>query len=329
MRHRGTNRRTFVAASVAMLGIAAGREAVHGQPPFAAPAEEWTSSAALPAPRSEFAATVLAGKIYIAGGFGADSDFTRFDPESGEWTELAPLPAPRHHLGLAALGDAVYVAGGHTADTNTATDTFWRYDPDLDHWEDGPVLPQGPRGALGCAALGDRLYAVGGSSGDLGGPATADVACFDPERGTWSMAAPLPTAREHLAVAATSTRLLAIGGRNGGADIGPELGGATEIYDPSTDSWERGTSLPVPRSGMGAASDGDVVIVLGGEGPDGVYDQVNRYDPATDEWSSLPDLPQGRHGVGAAIVDRTLYAIGGSTLAWSVQNIFGVDSLRL
>jgi hypothetical protein len=87
--------------------------------------------------------------------------------------------------------------------------------------------------------------------------------------------------------------------------------------------------LPVPRSGMGVASDGDAVIVLGGEGPEGIYDQVNRYDPAADEWSSLPDLPQGRHGVGAAIVDRTLYAIGGSTLAWSVQNIFGVDSLYL
>jgi hypothetical protein len=169
---------------------------------------------------------------------------------------------------------------------------------------------------------------VGGSSHDLGGPATGDVSCFDPASGTWSLKAPLQIPREHLAVAAVGDGLVAAGGRNGG-DEALEMAQAAEFYDATNDRWEMRSPLPAPRAGLGGASDGTVMIVLGGERMPDTFDAVNRYDPATDSWTDLTPLPEARHGVAVAIVDGWLYAIGGSTLAGQVQNVETVSRLTL
>lgn len=287
----------------------------------------WTTSTPLPVPRSEFAATVAAGMIYVAGGFGAERAFTRFDPTTADWAELAPLPAPRHHLGLAALDDGIYVIGGHD-EHNSATDTAWCYDIANDAWTDLPVMPQGPRGALGCAALQGRIIAVGGSSGDLSGPATSDVAAFDPATESWALLPPMPTAREHLAVASVGDVLLAVGGRDGG-QFSETMDTAVERFDATTERWATGAPLPNGRSGMGVASDTSSVLVLGGEGRNGIYDQVQRYDVVNDTWSDLPNLPVARHGIAAAVVNETLYAIGGNTSAFTVENSAIVEALAL
>jgi len=271
---------------------------------------------------------VLDGQIYVGGGFGATRRLDRYDPSTDTWTNLADLPAGRHHLGVAALSGHIYVVGGHDEDANSATDTVWRYDPATNAWSDIEPLPQGPRGALGTAVLGGLLYAVGGSSGDLGGPATADVSCYDPITATWSMKAPLQIAREHLAVAPALESIVAAGGRNG-RDESLALAAATEQYDPAADRWFVGAQLPAPRAGLGAASTRRTVIVVGGERMPDAFADVNQYDPATDQWSNLPSLPEARHGVAAAWHDGWLYAIAGSTLAGRVQNIETVSRSRV
>jgi len=255
----------------------------------------WETSQPLPASGSEVAAAVIDRTIFVAGGFDVESRLFALDSEALVWREGANLPEPRHHAGLTAMDGYVYLAGGHDRGSEVV-DTFWRYDPDQDAWEELPPLPQGPRGALGLAALDGKVYAVGGSSWDLSGPATADCACFDPATKAWTVLEPMPTAREHLAVGAAGGLLVAIGGRNGG-DVAPEMAGAAEVFDPETASWRSGAPLPVPRSGMGVASSGDAILVTGGEGIEGLYVDVNRYDPVTDAWDALPSLPGGRLGV--------------------------------
>jgi N-acetylneuraminic acid mutarotase len=287
----------------------------------------WTSGEPLPSPGSEFQATVIDSTIYVAGGFGLESRMFSFDISAGVWTEHPQLPEPRHHAGLASSGGKVYLAGGHDHD-NRAVDTFWQYDPDSGDWSDLPSLPQGPRGALGLAWLNGNIYAVGGSAGDLSGPATADLVCFDPENENWSELEPMPTAREHLAVAVAGGFLIAIGGRNG-SDVDVSMAGATEVYDPIAGEWHMRSALPTPRSGMGVASSGNSVIVMGGEGVNGLYNDVNRYDPVADSWDTLPPLPSGRHGVAGAFADGLVFAIGGSTLAWQIQSIPDVANLVL
>lgn len=296
----------------------------------------WSSAAPLEAARSEYAATVLDDRIYVAGGFGAGLRFDRYDPVTDTWEALADLPEPRHHLSLIALDGAIYIAGGLDEAENSATETFWRYDPSADAWESLEPLPQGPRGSLGGGAIDGTLYIVGGSAGNLSGPATSDLARYDPEANRWDLLAPMPTAREHLGVAAAGGQLIAIGGRDGSHED-PSMLSATEIYDPATDTWRTGATLPVPRAGMGTATDDEIVIVMGGERfttetgewvPETIG-TVDRYDPVADAWTSLEPLPQARHGIVAAIVQGTLYAIGGSTEAGTVQNVVRVDRLPL
>jgi hypothetical protein len=80
---------------------------------------------------------------------------------------------------------------------------------------------------------------------------------------------------------------------------------------------------------MGVASSGDAILVTGCEGIEGLYVDVNRYDPVRDAWDALPSLPGGRHGAASAYVDGSLYAIGGSTLAWGIQGIADVSVLEI
>ena len=322
------SRRSLLAAACTLgvwrheLASASRRDA---SPAAAAPA--WQTAAPLPAAGSEFAAALIGTSVFVAGGFGMEQRMFRLEIETNSWSEAAPLPAPRHHVGLAAWNDAMYLAGGFDA-AHAAVDTLWRYDANADEWEDLPPLVQGARGALGATAIDGRIYTVGGVTQGMGGPAIADAARFEIASGEWEMLDPMPTAREHLAVAQADGLVIAIGGRNG-LDVDLRMAGATEAFDPATGSWEQRAPLPVPRSGMGVATSGDAVYVLGGEGANGVYDDVDRYDPSTDTWEALPRLPIGRHGMAASVVDGTLMAIGGSTLAWDIRNVTDVDTLTL
>ena len=293
---------------------------------------EWEAVAGLEIPRSEYAATVLDGRIYVAGGFGAELSFDRYDPAADTWERLVDLPEPRHHLCLVALGEYIYLAGGLNAEANVAQSSFWRFDPAGNSWESLPPLPQGARGSLGGGAIETALYIVGGSSHDLAGPATNDLARFDPAEDRWDLLSPMPTAREHLGVAVASGMLIAVGGRDGSHED-PAMLEATEIYDPDTDTWSIGAPMPTPRAGAGVASDGSAVYVLGGErfsdGEPVTIGAVERYDPLENLWSQLPDMPVARHGVAAAVVDSSLYAIGGSTFAGRAENVRLVDRIKI
>jgi len=292
----------------------------------------WEPVAGLALPRSEYAAAALDGAIYVAGGFGAELSFDRYDPAADAWERLADLPAPRHHLTLIALGDALYIAGGLNAEANSAEATFWRYDPAADRWDDLEPLPQGARGSLGGGVIDGRLYIAGGSAHDLSGPATNDLAVYDPAEDRWDLLAPMPTAREHLGVGVANGLLVAVGGRDGSHES-PAMLEATELYDPTTDSWSAGDPMPTPRAGLGVASDGESIFVLGGErfsnGAPVTLAAVERYEPAHDRWSALPDLPVGRHGIAAAWLDGALYAIGGSISAGVIDNVRSVDRLEI
>jgi N-acetylneuraminic acid mutarotase len=323
---RFRRRAILISAIAAGMTSAAGSANAHGSAtPTARPT--WETLSPLPEARSEFAAAVINGQIYVAGGFGAGARVDRYDPWSGTWTRLADLPIAVHHPGVAALDGRLYVAGGYTLDTQRAVDHLWMYDPGRDVWTEGASLPVA-RGAFGLAPFAGKLYAVGGARDQLGGPVNSTVDCYDPAADAWSPAASMLTPREHLAVVAGPDRIFAIGGRANGVES-DRFAAANEAYDPAADEWETRAPLPVPRGGLSGVYTGDRAIVMGGERGTRLYDDVNSYDPAANTWSPLPRLPIARHGLASAVVDGALYAIGGSTLARRVQNTPVVERLDL
>ncbi len=300
-------RRAFdllLGASLAVLAVAGTGV---GQEDAAGP---WRSAASLPTPRSEMHAAALDGFVYVPGGLGPDGTvaaFEAFDVATGRWTALPPLPEPVHHAGVAAAAGRVVVTGGYR-DLEFRTDhaAVWAFDPVAGAWARLPDLP-GPRAAHVTVAVDDVVYVIGGV-----GAAPQEVWRLDVAAGAWlEPAAPLPTAREHLAATVVDGRVHVVGGRwPGRGNLGTH-----EAYDPDADAWTTRPPLPTPRSGHTAGAVGGRVHVVGGEALDSArtFADHEAFDPARDAWTRTEPLPTARHGIASAGTGDAWYVIGGAT----------------
>lgn len=84
-------------------------------------------------------------------------------------------------------------------------------------------------------------------------------------------------------------------------------------YTPVEQTWTRLPTQPalVPRRYATATRLGDELIVVGGYGPDGLVDAVERIDLATFEVRQGAPLPEPRYFHGAAAFDGQLWVAGG------------------
>ena len=95
---------------------------------------------------------------------------------------------------------------------------------------------------------------------------------------------------------------------------GLKITGATEIYDPATNTWSLGTPMPTPVTHMGAAVVGDEIwIVAGfvGNHPGQATDLVQIYNTTNDTWREGPALPNPRGSGAAAYANGKLHFFGG------------------
>ncbi len=279
----------------------------------APPPGRWESKPAAPAPRQEAAFAELDGKFHLAGGFeygGADSARHEiYDIAAESWTVATPLPEPAHHLVGAGLNGKMYFFGGLQTLAFNVANHLWEYDPATRLWALKAGLPADrARGAGAIAVHGGRLIYVGGLRG---GAAVAQVDAYDPAANAWTPLPDMPTPRDHLGVAVIGDTLYAVGGRQ--ASFETEIA-ATEALDLKKGTWRTGLArIPTLRAGFAtAAVDGEIVTV-GGEGPEGVYDEVEAYDPATDRWRALAPSPIPRHGVQGAAHGGGIWLAGGGT----------------
>ena len=61
---------------------------------------KWTKGTRMPSSRTEVAAVVSGGKIYVIGGFKKGSDLVEeYDPSTDRWRRRASLPFPLQHVG--------------------------------------------------------------------------------------------------------------------------------------------------------------------------------------------------------------------------------------
>ena len=203
---------------------------------------------------------------------------------------IADSAAPRTGVGVASDGNTLYMVGGTsrrnvspgTIPTCTSTSTFSR------RCRPGPSSgAQGrapdPRGGLAAALDGGLLYAVGGfqytgtptTDPLLGQPAIVattaamnavnNLEVYNPATDTWSVLAPMPTARYGLALVAASGRLYALGGSS---TPGQALA-TVESYDPIANSWRTEPSMPTARALVGATVLDGTIRDSGGVGSDG------------------------------------------------------------
>ncbi len=150
-----------------------------------------------------------------------------------------------------------------------------------------------------------------------GAVATAITAAAAPTQpagaAAWSTRAPLPEARQEVAVAALNGRVYVIGGFRG--DLG--IASSVDVYDPGGDSWSLAAPLPTPIHHAAAVAAGGKLYVFGGWSDFFATPlaTVYEYDPTADTWTPRAAMPTARAALAAANVEGKIYAAGGSPAA--------------
>ena len=136
------------------------------------------------------AAATLDGRIYVTGGFEAQTNLPTsaveiYDPTANAWSDGPPLPAPRGGHAAVVLDGKIHLLGGGNSQSTLADHTV--FDPATQTWSEAAPLPRS-EGSVAAVVFHGTLYAIGGRSGpsDYGDVyrtthrTTVDARAFDP-----------------------------------------------------------------------------------------------------------------------------------------------------
>ena len=130
--------------------------------------------------------------------------------------------------------------------------------------------------------------------------------------GKWVVLAPMPSARQEVAVAELNGRIFVIGGF--ASDSEPV--GTVEVYDPASNTWETLTPLPAPTHHAAAGVIDGRLFVVGGYGGGRASGTplrtVYEYDEARSSWATRAPLKEARGALAVVTLGDRLHAIGGS-----------------
>jgi len=165
--------------------------------------DTWTTRAAMPTPRILFATAVYQNKIYCIGGktsSGLTGVNEVYEPATDTWETKTPMPIV---AGFSTVIDnKIYVVGSK----------LQIYDPEIDKWSQGTLLPSGSSGIVGAGVTTGvsaprRIYAIGPLY-----PDKTSNCVYDHESDNWTFGADFPSRRFNFGVAIVNDMLYAIGG---------------------------------------------------------------------------------------------------------------------
>jgi N-acetylneuraminic acid mutarotase len=213
--------------------------------------------------------------------------------------EREPASNRRDRRTLALISFAVFLTLGSAVVKAQSQAGTWVYEAALAR----------PRAEVAAVALGGSLHAIGGVLNNVS-LTTHDA--YDPKAYQWRALAPLPEARDHVAVAEAQGKIFAFGGFS----IPVHKGASADAfeYDPATDSWRKLTAMPTARGSAGAAVVDGKIHVIGGRGPDGATVAAHEvYDPQSDQWTKAAALPLARDHLAVIAAEGKIHVIGGRT----------------
>lgn len=131
---------------------------------------------------------------------------------------------------------------------------------------------------------------------------------------SWTTESPMLTPRSWAPAVQYGGKIYVVGGCSSSTPAQFYNAVATlEVYDPATDTWERLTSMSIPRIGPAVASLNGKIYVFGGFNRDtwSANDSVEVYDIATNIWTTGASIPTPRSWMKAVVLDNKIYVIGG------------------
>jgi len=181
--------------------------------------DTWETKKSMPTAREVMQANAVNGKIYLIGGISsagveiADVEVWAvnevYDIDTDTWTSKKSMPYAVVGARSAVVDDKIYVLSNVTQIYNTESDS-WSFGASP------PIFVSG--GAAVCATTGlmapIRVYAFGGSKGLLDVSISTNQV-YDPKNDSWTLGAPMLTARSGLSAVVVNDQIYAIGGAIG------------------------------------------------------------------------------------------------------------------
>ncbi|MEW6777651.1 MAG: hypothetical protein AB1405_15240 [Bdellovibrionota bacterium] len=222
-------------------------------------ADEWASKADLPEPLYQFAFAAANGKLYSI-----NVNTYEYDPIGNSWTPK--LDPPDEIVTGAAIGDTIYAFSiqDDLYSYNTVSNTWSNILAPVDEFYDGgwPVSS---------AVLDGRFYVLGADFAHPWDPLRR-LFEYDPGENEWTEKATAIAPLVFRGLAASSTRLYAVGGQVGGKSaIDSEVGISqwVEAFFAEGNSWSGFACLGAARSDPGVAwYNGKLYAIGGGRGPE-------------------------------------------------------------
>lgn len=144
-------------------------------------------------------------------------------------------------------------------------------------------------------------------------PSSAPPASIAPPRPV-GFSSPVPSARSEVAGTVWDGRIVIAGGLDAQGRASDRL----DIYDPASDSWSPGPSLPFPLHHTAAVvGPQNRLWIVGGYTADGEEWQPTKLvwsiAPGQRQWRKEPSLSLGRGALAAAVVNGIIVTAGGTT----------------
>lgn len=186
------------------------------------------------------------------------------------------MPTARMGQSLSVVDGQIYVIGGYPVANAPGMQIVEVYDPGTDSWSTKAPMPTGRR-QHATSVVDGKIYAIGGYV-NVRQPGLSVVEKYNPDTDTWTRRAYMLTPRFSPATGALNGKIYAIGG-----SIGYEVQSMVEIYDPASDKWSYGTSLPAPRAAASCVVGGSIYFIGGSltiKPPHPAVAWVEEYTPA-------------------------------------------------
>lgn len=170
------------------------------------------------------------------------------------------------------------------------------------------------------------LVAAGGKLYLIGGRGIKPVEIYNPATNEWTTGAQTPIEIHHFQPVVFDGKIYVVGALTGPYPHETPVPSVL-IYDPATDVWTEGPSVPVDRR-RGAAGvavrDGKIYVVSGivdGHWA-GHVPWLDEFDPKSGAWKPLPDAPRARDHFQAVAIGGRIYAAGGRRSSAKTKEVF-------